>query len=298
MESLKTPEICRPVLSVITLFPEAVRAVVDSSILRRAQTKGLLQIEVSDLRQFSTDRYRSVDDTPFGGEQGMLLTAPVLHAALNQELVKAGGDRENLRVLYPSPRGLILGQRVFEELSSWLVSTGTPEPSTSLDSMAGSPKRVDDKGSSAESARRVVVICGRYEGIDDRVVDRWVDLEFSVGDFILTGGELPALMVIDALVRLVPGVLGDSQSARQDSFSSGLLEHPQYTKPRDFEGQGVPDELVSGDHAKMAEWKLRESLLLSYAFRPDLIRRHQGQGLPSWAMDLLDRLKKRLDLRS
>jgi tRNA (guanine37-N1)-methyltransferase len=265
-------------ISLLTLFPQPVSAVLESSILRRAQSKGLVRIEVVDLRNFAKDRYRSVDDTPFGGEQGMLITAPVLHAALQAELEKVGGNRESLRVLYPSPRGLSLGQRIFEELSQWVA------PSLN-DEARGAP-------------RRIVVICGRYEGIDDRIVDRWVDLEFSVGDFVITGGELPALLAVDALVRLIPGVLGHASSAARDSFSDGLLEHPQYTKPRDFEGIGVPVELLSGDHAKIEEWKIRESLSLSFAFRPDLIRMHRGEGLPSWAVELLEKFKKRLDLRS
>jgi tRNA (guanine37-N1)-methyltransferase len=262
----------QPTLDVLSLFPQTVRSVLDSSILRRAQLKGQVELLSSDLRAYSSDNYGSVDDTPFGGSQGMLFTAPVLNAAFEDQLRTVGGKRENLKIIYPSPRGLRLNQTVVQELSQWLA----PE---------------------SGEARRVCVLCGRYEGIDERAVDTWVDLELSLGDYILTGGELPALTLVDAMVRLLPGVLGDEKSHRDESFSNGLLEYPQYTKPREFQGQGVPPELLSGHHAKIEEWKLRESLLMSFAFRPDLIREHSGEGFPKWALELLKILKNRLMAR-
>jgi len=259
-----------PVIDVLTLFPDVVRTVLDASILRRAQVQGQLELAATDLRSFSTTNYRSIDDTPFGGAQGMLFTAPVLEAALQEQLKKAG-DRKKLKVLYTSPRGIRLEQPVFQALAEWLV---------------------------ADSGNRMTVVCGRYEGVDERFVERWVDLEFSLGDFILTGGEIPSLALVDGIVRLLPGVLGNEKSAREDSFSNGLLEYPQYTKPRDFEGRPVPAELLSGNHAEIERWKIRQSLLTTFAFRPDLIRAHQGGGLPDWARDLLEELKRRLDLRT
>jgi tRNA (guanine37-N1)-methyltransferase len=263
-----------PVIDLLSLFPEALRAILDSSILRRAQAKDLVELATSDLRSFATDKHRSVDDTPFGGEQGMLFKAPVLDAALQAQLAAVDGDRSRLKVLYPHPRGLQLNQTLVQVLAHWL------------------------SGGSKENPHRVVVICGRYEGIDERVVNQWVDLEVSLGDFILTGGELPALVLADAMVRLLPGVLGHARSAEMESFSNALLEYPQFTKPRDFGGQEVPKALTGGNHKEAEEWKLRESILLTAAFRPDLLRKHSGSGLPFWARELLERLQKRIDLRS
>jgi tRNA (guanine37-N1)-methyltransferase len=260
----------KPVIDILSLFPESVRAVLDSSILRRAQAKDLVELQSSDLRPFADDKHRSVDDTPFGGQQGMLFKPSVLEKAMEAQLAAVGGDRRKLKVIYPHPRGLQLTQPVVQALA---------------DSMASG------------EVERMVILCGRYEGIDERIVDLWVDLELSLGDFIMTGGELPALVLTDAVVRLLPGVLGDQRSAEKESFSQSLLEHPQYTKPREFRGLSVPRPLLGGNHLEAEEWKLRESLLLTAAFRPDLIRGHVGEGLPAWARDLLDRLQKRLDLR-
>jgi tRNA (guanine37-N1)-methyltransferase len=260
-------------LDVLTLLPEPVRAVLNSSILKRAQALGKVELSATDLRSFAGDKYRSVDDTPFGGQQGMLFLPEVVEAAMKDQLSRVGGERDSLMIVYTSPRGVRLDQGVLEALAYWL-------------------------GSGRERPRRLAVLCGRFEGVDERIVDRWVDLEVSLGDFILTGGEIPALALADGLVRLLPGVLGDDRSALEDSFSNGLLEHPQYTKPRVFEGLEVPAALLTGHHAQMQEWKLRQSLLLTSAFRPDLLRAHNGVGLPQWARDLLEHLKHRLDLRA
>jgi tRNA (guanine37-N1)-methyltransferase len=259
-----------PVIDVVSLFPDAVRAVLDSSILRRAQAKDLIEIMSTDLRDFAQDKHRSVDDTPFGGQQGMLFKAPVLENALKAQLEAVGGHRNKLKVIYPHPRGIPLSQPVVQAMANSLTSG---------------------------EVERMVLICGRYEGIDERIVDLWVDLEVSLGDFILTGAELPALVITDAVVRLLPGVLGNARSAENESFSQSLLEHSQYTKPREFRGLEAPRPLLSGNHAEAEEWKLRESILLTAAYRPDLLRRHRGEGLPGWARDLLGRLQKRLDLR-
>jgi len=270
MDSENIQKAATATIDVLSIFPQTVRSVLDSSILRRAQAAGLVDLESTDLRAFTEDKHRSVDDTPFGGNQGMLFTAPVIERAMQDQLAKVGGNRDKLKILYPSPRGIKVEQGLFWALAEWLHR---------------------------EPGGRVCVLAGRYEGIDERAVNRWVDLEVSVGDFILTGGELPALMIVDGVVRLLPGVLGDERSHIEESFHSGLLEFPQFTKPADFLGQKVPDELRSGHHAKITEWKLRQSLLYTYAFRPDLIRVHQGADLPDWARSLLDQLKNRLELR-
>jgi tRNA (guanine37-N1)-methyltransferase len=260
----------KPAIDILTLFPDVVRTVLDASILRRAQVQGHMDLLATDLRSFTVDKYRSVDDSPFGGKQGMLFTAPILERALEAQLAQAG-ERSKLKVLYTSPRGIRLEQPVLDALAGWLGSG---------------------------EGHRLAVVCGRYEGVDERFVERWVDLEYSVGDFILTGGEIPALTLVDGIVRLMPGVLGHEQSAREDSFSNGLLEYPQYTKPREFMGRSVPAELLSGNHADIERWHLRQSLLMTFAFRPDLIKAHHGQGLPEWARELLEMLKTRLDLRT
>jgi len=263
-------------LDVLTVMPEPVRTVLNSSILRRAQVAGKVELSATDLRDYARDKHRSVDDTPFGGKQGMLFLPEVLEAAMLDQVGKVAGARDHLKVIYTSPRGVRLDQGVLEALLDWIG--------------AGAGKEAPP--------RRLAVVCGRYEGVDERFVDRWVDLEISLGDFVLTGGEIPALALVDGLVRLLPGVLGDDRSAREDSFSNGLLEHPQYTKPRVFEGMEVPAALLSGHHGRMEEWKLRQSILLTAAFRPDLVRNHTGQGFPLWARELLDYLKHRLELRA
>lgn len=258
-------------LQVLSIFPEQVRGFLDSSMLLKAQLKKILEMGAVNLRDYSTDSYRSVDDTPFGGNQGMLYTYPVLEAAAQAQLAAVDGDRDRLKIIYPSPRGVRLEQPVLEELAGWVG-------------------RASD-----EAPRRVAIVCGRYEGIDERFTEKWVDLEVSVGDFILTGGELPALMLVDGLTRLLPGVLGHEASALEESFSNGLLEYPQYTKPRSAGGMDVPEELLSGHHRQIKDWQLRQSILMTAAFRPDLIRSHRGSGLPNWAKELLEKVKIRLD---
>jgi len=283
-------------ISITSIFPEVLRSVLDSSILRRAQAKELVSLETSNLRDFAVNKHKSVDDSPYGGAQGMLFTAPVLKNAYDHELAQVGGDRDRLKVIYPHPRGLAFNQTISQALANWLL-TGSGAPEFPSDSLA--PKTSDDVDLPAEKkSQRIWIICGRYEGIDERFVDQYVDLEVSMGDFIVTGAELPALTIVDAITRLLPGVLGDEKSARDDSFSSQLLEYPQYTRPAEFVGQGVPEALMSGNHKVIEEWKLRESLMLTAAFRPDLIRKHDGNGLPYWAGELLKKLQNRIDLRS
>jgi len=254
-------------ITLLTLFPDAVEGVLQSSILRRAQAKDLIELCAEDLKIHADGKYQQVDESPYGGSQGMLFKMEVLERALQNELAKCDGERSKMKVVYCSPRGMQMDQALMDETANWLVR---------------------------EAPASLVVVSGRYEGVDERFVDRWVDLEVSMGDFVLSGGEIPALALVDGVVRLLPGVLGDEKSAREDSFRNGLLEHPHYTKPREFEGAKVPEVLTSGNHGKIKEWRLRQSLLLTYAYRPDLIRSHSGEELPDWAKTLLETLKKRL----
>jgi tRNA (guanine37-N1)-methyltransferase len=284
-------------IEIITLFPEAVQAVLDSSILRRAQAKGIVELEAKDHRAFGVTKHRNVDDTPFGGGPGMLLRADVFDAALQATADQFGG-RENIKVIYPSPRGIEISQSLCQHFADWLVKGGEDQASQGQVDLNSSPPDLKSRPPSVTYSRAVVFICGRYEGIDERVIQKWVDFEFSLGDFILTGGELPALAFLDGIVRLLPGVLGDARSSELESFSTGLLEHPQYTKPRETLGVTVPEVLTEGNHLKMEEWKLRASLMLTFAFRPDLIRAHKGEGLAKWAVALLMDLQQRLQARS
>ena len=280
-----------PTINITTLFPEALRAVLDSSILRRAQAKNLVRLETTDLRSFAEDKHKRVDDSPYGGSQGMLMTAPVLQKAFNEQLRQVGGDRAKLKVIYPHPRGLKFNQTISQTMANWILEKSASRQQDTQGSY-------ENPRSGFTAQNRIWIICGRYEGIDERVVDQFVDLEVSMGDFIVTGAELPALTIVDSITRLLPGVLGDDKSAIDDSFSNNLLEYPQFTRPSEFNGQKVPESLMSGNHKEIDEWKLRESIMLTAAFRPDLIRKHDGQGLPFWAGELLKRLQNRIDLRS
>lgn len=306
-------------IEILTLFPDAVQSVLDSSILRRAQAKGIVELSAKDHRKFGITKSRNVDDTPFGGGQGMLFRADVLESALNDCLAHVRGDRTKLKVIFATPRGIEITQDLCQRFADWLVlGTGDREKGQG-DQRLGQGDLSNGQGDHARDfARRIgedlpapaeqgpqdppermlLFVCGRYEGVDERFVKRWVDFEFSLGDFIVTGGELPALAFVDGIVRLLPGVLGDERSSRQESFTHGLLEHPQYTKPREVLGQSAPATLLEGNHLKMEEWKLRSSLMLTFAFRPDLIRAHTGEALPKWAKALLAELQERLTQRS
>lgn len=205
---------------ILTLFPNLVLPYFEDSILKRAQESGLLQIAVHNIRDFSTDKHKSVDDTPYGGGAGMLMTCQPLFDAIREVKKTNKGP-----VIFFTPQGDRFNQKKAEALA-----------------------QLDE----------AILLCGRYEGIDQRVRDECVDMEISIGDFVLTGGELPALTLIDAVSRLIPGVLGHEDSAHEDSFSDGLegmLEYPHYTKPADFEGRKVPEVLLSGDHGAIAAWR-------------------------------------------
>ena len=222
-------------VDVLTLFPDAFAGPLDVSIIKRAREDGLLELHLTDIREFATDRHRSVDDYPFGGGQGMVMRVDVLDAALQH--VQAEADEPGL-VVYMSPQG--------ERLTDALVRELATNP-------------------------RLVVVCGRYEGVDERFVEHCVDREISIGDYILTGGELPAMVLIDAVARHIPGALGDAASPEDESFAAGLLEHPQYTRPAEYRGWQVPDVLLSGHHANIEKWKAAQRLARTKARRPDLL---------------------------
>jgi tRNA (guanine37-N1)-methyltransferase len=224
-------------VDVITTFPELVEAGVDYSIVKRARDKGALDTRVHDLRSWTHDRHRSTDDEPFGGGAGMVMKPEPLFEAI--ESLKAENPGKEPRVLLMTPQGRPFSQAIAHEL--------------------------------VEPEEWLIMICGHYEGVDERVREHLVTDEISIGDYVLTGGELPALVIIDAVVRLLPGVLGAEESAEQDSFSEGLLEYPHYTRPADFRGWKIPEVLLSGHHAQIARWRRKESLRRTLKRRPDLL---------------------------
>jgi tRNA (guanine37-N1)-methyltransferase len=220
---------------IVTIFPGTVRAMLGEGIIARAAARGLIDVAVHDLREFTTDRHRVVDDAPFGGGPGMVLKPEPFFRAV--EAIKASRGTPSAVVL-PTPQG-----RRFTHHHAVRLS--------------------------AEA--HVVVLCGRYEGIDERVREALATEELSIGDFVLSGGELAGLVILDAVARLVPGVVGDEESVRQDSFVRQMLDHPHYTRPVEFEGWRVPDVLVSGHHGEIARWRRREALRRTLERRPDLL---------------------------
>jgi tRNA (guanine37-N1)-methyltransferase len=238
-------------IDVFTIFPDLLEHYCEGSLLGRAREQGLLDVRVHDLRSEAIDPRRSVDDAPFGGGAGMVLSPGPIFGA-----VEAAAPPRPLYLL--GPGGRRLDQRLVEEL----VETG--------DSPSGG----------------FSLLCGRYEGVDQRVTDHLVDGELSIGDYVLAGGEVPALVVIEAVARLVPGVMGNEASAVDESFSSGLLEYPQYTRPAVFRGWSVPDVLLSGDHGRIARWRRSMALRRTLALRPDLVE--AAGGLAQKDMRLLE----------
>lgn len=221
---------------VFTLFPEVMSPYLGASILQRAQERNLLSVHLHNMRDWTDDRHHTVDDTPYGGGGGMIMKAEPIFRCVEDVL----GAPPSCPVILLTPQGRVFTQEVAQEL-------------------AGEP--------------RLGLICGRYEGIDERVRLHLAADEISIGDFVLTGGELPALIIIDAVARLLPDVLGDPEGAQDDSHASGLLEYPHYTKPPVFRDWGVPEILLSGDHARIAQWRREQALLRTYQRRPDLLER-------------------------
>ena len=228
---------------VITLFPEMVTPVLESSILKRAREKGLLEVNVHNLRDYTTDKHKVADDLPYGGGAGMVMKAePILRAV--EEIRRPHQQRgETSRVLLPSPQGRPLTQAYARRL--------------------------------AADCNRLIILCGHYEGIDERVRLVLKPEEVSVGDYVLTGGELPALVLIDAAARLIPGVLGDPASIVEESFAESLLEYPHYTRPAEVRGLTVPEVLLSGHHEEIRRWRRKQALRTTYEKRPDLLKDRQ-----------------------
>lgn len=219
---------------ILTLFPGMFDSPFGESIIRRAVERGLVDIRLHNIRDYAVDRHRTADDSPYGGGAGMVMKPEPLAACI--ERVKA--ERPEARVIMTSPQGRLFSQPLAEELAR---------------------------------ERELVIICGRYEGIDERVRELFVDEEISLGDYVLTGGEIAAMVIVDAVTRLVPGVLGSDESAADDSFSDGLLEYPQYTRPPEFRGLAVPETLLSGNHLEIARWRRRMALRRTMERRPDLL---------------------------
>jgi tRNA (guanine37-N1)-methyltransferase len=228
-------------IDVITVFPKILVDPLNESILKQARKRIDLSINLIDLRDFSSDKHRTVDDTPYGGGAGMILKPQPLFEGLKSIFDKSE-DRKKSAVIFPTPQGTIFSQEVAEELTEY---------------------------------NHLVFICGHYKAIDQRVIDQWVTHEISVGDFILSGGEIATLLMIDAVVRLQPGVLGDFDSAKTDSFQNFLLDCPYYTRPEVYEGLDVPEILLSGHHQKIEEWRLQQKIMRTKKRRPDLYRKYR-----------------------
>jgi len=238
---------------IFTLLPEIFPPYLESSILNRARQKGLIDVRVHNIRDYTHDKHHTTDDTPYGGGGGMVMKPEPIFEAIETVLGLAplqtqpepfdqtqGKPASNIPIILLTPQGRVFNQRIAEELSRH---------------------------------ERIVLLCGRYEGVDERIREHLVTDEISIGDYVLTGGELPALMIIDAVSRLLPGVLGDPTGAEDDSHSMGLLEYPHYTKPPEFRGWKVPDILASGNHAKINKWRREQALARTFNKRPDMLEK-------------------------
>jgi tRNA (guanine37-N1)-methyltransferase len=223
-------------INVFTLFPEVFRPYLDTSILRRAIQNQLVKVYLNNIRDWTADRHHITDDIPYGGGGGMIMKPEPIFTAVERVL----GEDYNFPIILLTPQGRLFDQSLAFELSSH---------------------------------RELALICGRYEGIDERVREHLVTDEISIGDYVLSGGELPAMVLIDSIVRLLPGALGDPKGAQDDSHSSGLLEYPHYTRPSDFRGWEVPEVLSSGDHARINQWRREQALLRTHKRRPDLLQK-------------------------
>ncbi len=224
---------------IVTLFPEMFAGPFGDSILKRAIDGGLLEVHFTQLRDFAYDKHHQVDDSPFGGGSGMVLKPEPMFRAV-RSITDQINNGEKFRVLLMDPAGEVFTQKKAKELAEY---------------------------------QRLVFICGHYEGYDARITEYLADEALSIGDYVLTGGELPAMVIIDAVARMLPGVLGSEESAPTDSFYEGILEHPQYTRPREFEGMAVPEVLFSGDHGKIRRWRREQALRLTRERRPELLEK-------------------------
>ena len=227
---------------VFTILPEIFPPYLESSILQRARQRGLIDVHIHNIRDYTHDKHHTTDDTPYGGGGGMVMKPEPIFEAVESVLGLASHQPppRPVPVILLTPQGRVFNQHVAEELSRY---------------------------------EQILLICGRYEGVDERIREYLVTDEISIGDYVLTGGELPALVMIDAISRLIPGVLGDPEGAQDDSHSMGLLEYPHYTRPPEFRGWAVPDILLSGDHAKIEKWRREQALLRTFNKRPDMLEK-------------------------
>ena len=239
-------------IGVVTLFPEMFQAVSGSGISRRAVENGILNLGFWNPRDYTTDKHRTVDDKPYGGGPGMLMKVEPLTEAINAAKAAAKAESKDCKVIYLSPQGKKLDQKLLSELAT---------------------------------EQALILVAGRYEGIDERLIDTVIDEELSIGDYVLSGGELPAMVLIDGLTRLQAGAVGDAASVINDSFVNGLLDFPQYTRPENVAGMSVPEVLLSGNHQEIERWRLQQSLGRTHEKRPDLL---QSVELSKTEQDLLD----------
>ena len=230
---------------IMTLFPDLVKGVLDESIIGRAQKSGAIEVHAHNIRDYSEDKHRRVDDTPYGGGMGMLMAAPPIYNCYKAICNMQSG--ESRHVIYMSPRGSVFNHEKARELAKY---------------------------------DNLIILCGHYEGVDSRIIEEIVDEEISIGDYVLTGGEIPACIVTDAVARLVPGVLSDDECFEKESIASGLLEYPQYTRPFEFHGMTVPEVLLSGHHENIDKWRLEQSLEITMKNRPDLYEKWVAEHPP------------------
>lgn len=230
------------IFEVLTIFPEVIECYLKHGIVGRALNRGIVQVKVYNLRDFTTDKHKKVDDYPYGGGAGMVMQIEPLYNAIKH--IKSDGKKRKMILLSPQ------GRRFNQEVALEFQREGAV----------------------------LTFICGRYEGIDERI-KAFIDEEFSIGDYVLSGGELPALVIIDSILRLIPGALGDELSSEEDSFMKGSLDYPHYTRPEEFEGMKVPEILLSGDHKKIALWRRREALRNTLQKRPDLLKNLSGDDM-------------------
>lgn len=217
---------------VLTLFPEMFNGFMNQSIIGKAIDKKIIQVDINNIRAYAKNKHKSVDDMPYGGGPGMVMTPQPLKDAI------LSNSTDKSHVVFLSPKGKVLNQSKIKQLSN---------------------------------KEEILFVCGHYEGIDQRIIDRYVDEEVSIGDYVLTGGELPAMVTIDAITRLLPGAIGTADSFKEDSHYNGLLDHPHYTRPQNFEGDDVPNVLLSGHHKNIENWRFEQSVIKTYERRPDLI---------------------------
>ncbi|MBO4869005.1 MAG: tRNA (guanosine(37)-N1)-methyltransferase TrmD [Clostridia bacterium] len=227
---------------IMTLFPAMVEAVCSESIIGRAREAGIISVREYDIRDHANNKHNKVDDTPYGGGMGMLMAAPPVCECFDEVVAGIPEDHRRLTV-YMSPKGRILDHKTVKRLSGY-----------------------DD----------LIILCGHYEGIDERAIEEIVDEQISIGDYVVTGGELPACILVDCVSRLIPGVLADSVCYEDESIASGLLEYPQYTRPYRYRGKTVPDVLLSGHHENVAKWRAEQALKTTEKYRPDLLEKHKN----------------------